>query len=119
MRKQYEEEMEHAERIIKYLQNRGEKPELKTIDAPNQNWTSFTEIFETTLNHEKKVSKMIRDLMKTAIACEDYETQNMLNWFIDEQIEEEDQATYMLERFTRITGNEAGIMVLDRECAER
>lgn len=119
MRKQYAEEMEHADRFIKYLQDRGEKPILKTIEAPNQNWSSFTEIFETTLIHEKEVSQMIRSLMKSAIACEDYETQNMLNWFINEQIEEESNATYLLEKFKRIANNEAGIMALDRECAER
>lgn len=119
MRKQYEEEMEHADRFIKYLQDRGEKPVLKAISAPNQNWTSFAEVFETTLNHEKEVSQMIRRLMKTAISCEDYETQNMLNWFINEQIEEESDATYLLEKFKKVSNNESGIMALDRECAIR
>lgn len=119
MRKQYEEEMEHADRFIKYLQDRGEKPILKTIEAPNQNWSSIMEIFETTLSHEKKISSMLRHLMKTAITCEDYETQNILRWFIDKQIEEESQATYLLEKIKRISNNEAAIMALDRECAQR
>ncbi len=119
MRKQYTEEMEHADRFIKYLQDCGKKPVLKAIDAPNQNWTSFLEIFETILNHEKKISNMIRHLKKIAITCEDYETQNMLNWFINEQIEEESQSTYLLEKFKRIASNEAGIMALDKECAAR
>ncbi|GHS93159.1 ferritin [Alphaproteobacteria bacterium] len=117
--KQYAEEREHAERILKYLQARGEKPVLPMIEAPHQNWTSLLEIFETVLAHEKKVSSMIRNLMKLAVSHEDYETQNMLRWFIDEQIEEEEQSSYLLEKFKKVMNNEAGVMVLDKECGKR
>ncbi|GHS93362.1 hypothetical protein AGMMS49949_06530 [Alphaproteobacteria bacterium] len=62
---------------------------------------------------------MIRNLMKLAVSHEDYETQNMSRWFIDEQIEEEEQSSYLLEKFKKVMNNEAGIMVLDKECGKR
>jgi ferritin len=87
-------------KFAKYLQDQGAKVELAAIAAPKTEWKDLLEMFKDALAHEKKVTAWISDIMTLAVEEKDYATQNMLKWFIDEQVEEEAAATdviWMLE----------------------
>ena len=87
---QFKEEQDHAQIFIKYLLSRGGKVVLSPIEAVKTEWESPLDAYKDTLEHEKKVTSMINNLYALASAENDYATQSMLKWFIDEQVEEED-----------------------------
>ena len=89
---QFKEEQDHAQIFIKYLLSRGGKVALSPIEAVKTEWESPLDAYKDTLEHEKKVTSMINNLYALASAENDYATQSMLKWFIDEQVEEEETA---------------------------
>jgi len=113
------EEFEHATRFVKYIQARGGKVRLMPIEGVRQEWDSPKDAFEDTLKHEKIVTEKIHKLMDLAIELKDYATQNMLQWFIDEQVEEEDTASKILEKLKRIENIPAALYALDKRLGER
>jgi len=113
------EEFEHATRFVKYIQARGGKVRLMPIAAVKQEWDSPKEAFEDTLAHEKIVTAKIHQLMDMAIELKDYATQSMLKWFVDEQVEEEDNAQKIVEKLKRIEHIPAAMYGLDKHLGER
>jgi ferritin len=75
--------------------------------------------FEQTLEHERKVSGMINDLVDIAIGERDHATQNFLQWFVSEQVEEEAAANEVLQQLKLLGDNSAGLFMLDRDMAAR
>jgi len=116
---QAKEEFEHATRFMKYIGERGGKVKLMPIDEVKQEWNSPKDAFAETLSHEKVVTAKIHNLMDIAIELKDYATQSMLKWFIDEQVEEEDTASKILEQLTRIDSSPAGLYALDKQLGKR
>ena len=116
---QAKEEFEHATRFMKFIGERGGKVKLMPIEKVRQEWDSPKDAFADTLAHEKVVTGKIHNLMDMAIELKDYATQNMLNWFIDEQVEEEDTAIKILEQLTRIENSAAGLYALDKKLGKR
>ena len=116
---QAHEEFEHATRIVKYLGSRDAKVLLKPIAEVRQEWNSPIDAFEDTLMHEKIVSGRIRELMDKAIEYKDYETQNMLKWFIDEQIEEEETPRQLLQALKVIENDPAAMYMFDSKLGRR
>jgi ferritin len=116
---QAKEEFEHATRIMKFIGERGGKVKLTPIEAVQQEWNSPKNAFEDTLKHEKIVTKKIHKLMDVAVELKDYATQNMLKWFVDEQVEEEDTANKILEKLIKIENNPASLYVLDNQLGKR
>ena len=116
---QAKEEFEHASRFMKYIGERGGKVKLMPIAEVRQEWDSAKNAFEDTLAHEKVVTGKIHNLMDMAIELKDYATQNMLKWFIDEQVEEEDTASKILEQLTRIESSPAGLYAIDKKLGKR
>lgn len=119
MRLQAKEEQEHAYKILGYIQERGGNVVLNKIDNVKNKWKTVLEVFEESYNHEQKVTSMINKIMELAITDKDYATQNMLQWFIKEQVEEENSALTIVEMLRKINGNEAGLMVYDKELGAR
>ncbi|MEA5004629.1 MAG: ferritin [Christensenella sp.] len=116
---QAQEERDHATMIMDYTLRVGANAEFLTIEAPDANFASPMDIFEKTLEHEQKVTAMINDLMGAAIDERDFKTQQFLQWYVSEQVEEEENATGLIEKL-RIAGNsEAGILYMDAEAATR
>jgi ferritin len=76
-------------------------------------------MFEQTLTHEKKVSAMINELYNLAIEEKDHATKNMLDWFINEQVEEEDSAREIIDQLNLIDGNKLGLYMIDKEMSTR
>ena len=116
---QFKEEQDHAQIFIKYLLSRGGKVALSPIEAVKTEWESPLDAYKDTLEHEKKVTSMINNLYALASAENDYATQSMLKWFIDEQVEEEETAQGLIDSLTMIKDNCFGIYMLDKELSAR
>ena len=101
------------------LQSQNAKVVLAPIAAVQTEWPSVVAMFEDTLAHEQKVTAMIHDLCKLAAAEQDFATANMLQWFVNEQVEEEDTARGILEGFKAIEGEKVGVYMLDQKLGAR
>ena len=82
-------------------------------------WKSELDVFESTLAHEEKVTALINNLFALTTAENDYATQSMLKWFIDEQVEEEDNVRNILDNLRMLNGNGYGLFMVDKELAAR
>ena len=116
---QFKEENTHAMKFYEYVLERGGKVELADIEAPKSEWKSLQEAFAEVYAHELKVTGLINGLMKLAKDEFDYATESLLKWFIDEQIEEEANASIILEKLKMIKDSANGILMLDHELGER
>jgi ferritin len=101
--KQAGEEREHAEKIIKHLQDRGVAPELAAIAAPKQNFKTLLEVVEQAQAMEQSNTKGINAVFETAMADKDYPAQVLMHWFIKEQVEEEAWAAELVGRVQSAT----------------
>lgn len=116
---QFQEEQDHARILMNYLLSRNAEVRLRPIDAVRTSWDSPLEMFRDTLAHEQKVTAMINNLASIAAADKDYASSNMLVWFIDEQVEEEDTVRNMISACEAVEGNKFGLYMLDKELALR
>lgn len=115
MKKQAMEEHTHAMKFFDYLNARGNDVILASIAAAKTEFKSPADVFKAALAQEKSVTNSINRIYETAQQAKDFATMEMLNWFLKEQVEEEDTATEILERVEQCAGNEAALMVLDVE----
>jgi ferritin len=118
MKNQYEEEIYHALKMFKYVQEAGGRVTLEAIEQPPSEWASALECFEFSLEHEKSVSKRINDLATLAQEEKDHATYIFLQWFISEQVEEEDTFGTVVNKL-RLVGDGGGLFMLDRELGAR
>lgn len=116
---QFKEEQDHALIFTKYILSRGGKVTLAPIAEVKTEWNTPLSAFEDTLAHEQKVTSMINDLYALATAEKDYATQSMLKWFIDEQVEEENNFNALLKKVRRAGDNQAALYLLDDELQKR
>ena len=116
---QFQEEQAHARIFMNYLNSRDAKVELLPIDAVPSTWESVLDMFRQTLEHEKKVTSLIQNLVALAKEDRDYASENRLIWFIDEQIEEEESARDMIFNLEAVEGNKYGMYMLDKDLASR
>ncbi|HAO20503.1 MAG TPA: ferritin [Desulfobacteraceae bacterium] len=116
---QYHEEMLHAMKIYEYIQRQGGQPILKALSAPPEAFKSMLDMFEQTLTHEQFITRSINDLTELAIAEKDHATQIFLQWYITEQIEEENNDNDIIAQLKLIKNNTQGLMMLDRELSAR
>ena len=116
---QFQEEQAHARIFMNYLNSRDAKVELLPIEAVPSTWESVLDMYKHTLEHEKKVTSMIQNLVAIAKDDKDYASENRLIWFIDEQIEEEESARDMIFNLEAVEGNKYGMYMLDKELASR
>lgn len=119
MRLQSDEEIGHAMRLFNYLLERGEKVELGSIDSPTNDFGSPLDVFRKALDHEKKVSEMIHELYDLALEKHDHATQLQLQWFVTEQVEEEDLVGNVVARVEMAGDDRAALLMLDRELGGR
>ncbi|MDE6783687.1 MAG: ferritin, partial [Paramuribaculum sp.] len=106
---QFQEEQAHAQIFINYVNQRGGRVVLKAIDAVPTEWATPLEAFEATLAHETKVTALINALYSLAEQESDYATRDRLNWFVSEQVEEEDNCRQLIDKFRLIGDNGMGI----------
>ncbi len=116
---QYHEEMAHAMTIYDYLNRQGAKVRLLEIKEPPSGYDSMLDIFEKTLEHERYMTKNINELVDLAIKENDHATKIMMQWFVSEQVEEEDNVDNILKRL-KLVGNDAnGLFMMDSELGQR
>lgn len=116
---QFREEQDHARIFFNYVLQRDGEVKLQPIEAVPQEWESPLDVFESTLAHEQKVTALINNLFALTTAENDYASQSMLKWFIDEQVEEEENAQNMIDNLRMIGDNGYGLFMLDKELAAR
>jgi len=116
---QSNEEFKHAMKLYEYIISRGEKVVLTAIEAPQTEGKSFLSVFEAAYAQELKVSALIDDLMDLAKSEGDHATEIMLQWFVTEQVEEENMANSNVERFKFIKDTTEGIEGFDHELGAR
>lgn len=116
---QFQEEQAHAQIFINYVNSRGGRVQLKSIAEVPTKWECPLCAFKDTLAHEQKVTAMINNLYAMAEAEHDYATRDKLNWFVSEQVEEEETARELIDKFTLIGNDGMGQYMLDQELAAR
>lgn len=116
---QFQEEQAHARIFMNYLNSVDAKVNLLPISEVKTSWDSVLDMFKQTLEHEKKVTGMINNIAAIANADKDYAAINRINWFIDEQVEEEESAREMITTFEAVEGNKYGMYMIDKELATR
>ena len=119
MRAQANEEVEHALKFFKYVGERGGRVVLKAIEQPQAEWTSPLQVFEDTLEHERKVTSLINGLYEVALEEKDYASQMLLHWYIEEQVEEESNAEQIVAALKMAGEKPQGLLMVDRQLASR
>lgn len=119
MKAQAEEELGHALRFYNYIYERNGRVELSEIPKPPKEWESPVKAFEATYEHEKFISKSIHELAALAEEEKDYPTRAFLEWFINEQVEEEANVKRVLDQLKFAGDSPQVLLMLDRELGAR
>ena len=119
LRVQFREEQEHAMKFYDYVLERNGTVKLQAIPQPPVEWEGNLEAFQQVLEHEQKVTGMINKLYETALAEKDYATQVLLQWYISEQVEEEKNASDIIEQLLMIDARGTAVLMLDHQLGKR
>ena len=119
MRMQADEEREHALRIFDFVNDRAGRVGLGLIDAPPSEFGSPLEVFQAALAHERKVTALIGELYRVAVEEADYPTQVMLQWFVNEQVQEEKVASDIVDRLRLAGDDKSALLLLETELGQR
>jgi len=119
MRVQTQEEVSHAMKIYDFINERGGRALLKGIDAPPTEWNSPLAVFKAAYAHEQKVTGLINGLVDLAIKEKDHATNSFLQWFVNEQVEEEASADEIVQQLKMMEKAPGGMFMLDRELGQR
>jgi len=113
--RQSDEERQHMLKLVKYVNERGGHAHIPAIPEPLKIFDCLTHVFQDFLDHEVGVSQMINELVHTCLECRDYTTQNFLQWYVAEQIEEEALARTIMDKLKLIGADKAGLYLFDRD----
>jgi len=119
MRVQAQEESAHAMIIFNHIIERGGKVSLGQIAAPTAKFASPLEVFQKSLEHEQYISSSIHSIVELANQEKDYASLNMLNWFVDEQVEEEANASEIVEQLKMVGDRPGNVFYIDRHIGKR
>lgn len=113
------EELTHAQKFYDYIQQRGGTVRLDAVAGPKVAWDSPLALFEETLTHEEFVTDSINHLVDTAKGVSDHATGIFLQWFVTEQVEEEDNVHQIIQRLRLVNDNPSALIMMDSELAKR
>lgn len=116
---QYQEEMIHAMKMYDYILDQGQAIDLAACPKPERDFGSTLDIFETTLDHEREVTKRIYDLVDLALEERDHGTNSFLQWFVNEQVEEESTVCSIIDKVKLVESTGNGIFMLNNELGQR
>lgn len=119
MRIQYQEEVSHAMKMFDYVIERDGRALVRAFDAPPEDFGTTVEVMEEVYAHEQKVTGLINDLVDLALAEKDHATHIFLQWFVNEQVEEEASAKAIVQQLKLLGDSKAGLFQIDRELAQR
>jgi ferritin len=116
---QRREELDHAQRLIRYLHDRGGKLRLEAIKQPRSDFKSVMDVFQEALAGEERNTRSIHELYKLAVEEDDFSTQSFLKWFIDEQVEEESLMHEMIGLLDHAGDDRSAMLVLNEQVGKR
>jgi len=116
---QYQEEIFHFTKFYDFINQRGGRVTLQAMAAPPESWDSPKAAFEDALAHEQIVTGRINDILVQATETRDYATSQFLQWFVAEQVEEEDNANSVIQKLELVDGDPGGMFALDQELGTR
>lgn len=119
MRVQAQEEVSHAMKLYGHIIERGGTVKLAAIDAPSTDWSTVLEISEATLEHEQKITGMINDLVDLALKEKDHASHLFLQWFVNEQVEEEAAADDIIQKLKLTEEAKGALFLMDKDMAAR
>jgi ferritin len=119
MRIQAQEELSHAMKFYDYLVRRGGRAVMDAIEAPENEWESAVAVFEQVYQHEQMVTGLIHKLVDLALEISDHATNNFLQWFVAEQVEEEESSSGVLHKVKMASQSRSGLYMLDQELGQR
>lgn len=117
--KQAEEEREHAQKFAEHLLDRGYRVELEDIQVGSVKAATPLDAFEASLAHEQKVSEQIREIARTADAAGDLDSRGLINWFLEEQVEEESSVSEIIDQLKLVGNDGSGLLRVDSQLAKR
>lgn len=118
-KKQADEEVEHAEKFVKYLEDNGVRPVYEAIAKPEKNPSDLKDPLTLSLEHEKYVTSLINAIYAEAVEEKDYRTQQFMTWYIDEQAEEEKNAEDNIKKYDLFGNDAKGLYELDKDFGNR
>ena len=116
---QAQEERDHALLFMKYMQNNSLTVTLEAISKPDKEFRNLLDPLTVAADHERYVTALINNIYHEAHQAMDYRTMKFLDWFVNEQMEEEDNANTMINRYKLFGQDPKGLYLLDQECAAR
>jgi ferritin len=119
MRIQAQEELLHSMKFYDYIHEKGGRVILASIDAPLTQWDSPLAAFEQVYEHEQKVTGLINNLVTLALSEADHATNNFLQWFVAEQVEEESSADEIVQKLRLLGKDSSGLFLLNQELGQR
>ncbi|RUT79848.1 ferritin [Ancylomarina longa] len=119
MKVQFQEETTHGLKMVNYLNDRNGRVLLEPIAEVATEWNGVLDIFEDTLKHEEKVTNMINECTEVALEARDHATVNFLQWFVDEQVEEEATVSEIIDQLKMFKGEGHGLYMMDKEFKTR
>jgi ferritin len=119
MRHQTEEELAHGMKLFDYVHSRGHCAQLLPIASMPTQYSSALEIFKGALAHEQFITHSINEMYRVALEVRDYAAQILLQWYIAEQVEEEEQVQEIVDQLEFLGDNMAGIMAINRTAGKR
>ena len=119
MKIQSQEEYVHATKFYTYLIQKGGRVQLEAIQKPKTEWKNVLDVYEETYAHEQKISALVNNLVDLALEVKDHATNSFLQWFVNEQVEEEANVTKILDDLKMIADNKSILFMIDREMGQR
>lgn len=119
MKMQAMEEHMHAMKFIGFIEDRGGKVDIRAIEQPEKKWNGVLDIFDAVLTHEKKVTSLINSLYDIALQEKDHASTSFLQWFIDEQVEEEATVSELIDEIKLAGESGPGFYMIDKELSQR
>ncbi len=119
LRLQWQEELVHATKLVDYVAQRGGRMRLKAIAEPPDEYTDLLDVFRNVLRHEEDVTTAINNLYGLAAGEKDYATQTLLDWYVNEQVEEENAPTEIISMLELAGDSPSGLLLVDRQLAAR
>lgn len=110
-----DEERMHMLKLVHYISDRGGNPILTEIEQPEHDYDSLQEIFEKVMEHEKYITESINNLYEVTVHEKDYTSMNFLQWYITEQLEEENLFNNILDKIKLVGADKAGMFHIDKE----
>jgi ferritin len=119
LRLQWEEELQHAIKLVDYIAERGGRVSLKAIAEPPAQYSNLLDVFQNVLRHEEDVTSAINGIYDLAASEKDYATQTLLDWYVNEQVEEENQPAEIISMLELAGDSPSGLLMVDRHLAGR